>query len=415
MRFVRPLLLVWLVGLVIGAVAPQFTTAAFSDATSNPGNSFTAAADFCGTPATAYLTGFEYGSTVAPSTGLADGLGFSGGAPIVETGTARNGNYSLKIPKTSAGTSYVDKTIPTTGTAVVSFAMRLQSLPTADVSSLVRVDGSGTTSDLDLEYNAAQNRFEIAFGTDAATPASSTVQAGRWYHFDLKVTYGTNPWTADWRIDGVDQPQASHAGTATTATAFRYGSDIGAEVFTAHYDDVFTSVTAGDYPLGDGKILALRPDAEGASNTRNNFGSEAGTIMPTNPHLRLDDNPMNSTSDWLWQDTASGTSFIELTFQNVAQTCIKGVSAIVAYNSSATGGNVGKTSIFSGATERVVLNGDMSAGGTGLRYARSIISPAGSYWTQTALNGLVVRFGYSTDNVPEPRWHAFVLEYGTLL
>jgi hypothetical protein len=319
----------------------------------------------------------------------------------------------LTIAKNGSGASYVDKSLPASSTSVSRIALRLGSLPSANVSSLVRIDAAAG-SDLDLEYLASANRFAVAFGTSPETQATSTVQAGRWYVFDIKVSYGTNPRTAQWRIDGVDQPQTSVAESGSTALSLRYGSDVAADAFTAQYDDVLVTTTSSDYPLGDGKVLALRPDVEGTSSNRANFGNETGTTIGTNPHLRLDDNPMSSTADYLWQDTTSSTSYVELGFEDITQTCIKGVGVTLAYNSSATGGNNGKTSVFMGTTERVLLSGDMSAGGTGLRYARDVIQPAGGAWSQTLLNGLVARIGYSTDNAPQPRWQSLMLEYGTL-
>ncbi|MGH2756066.1 MAG: hypothetical protein ACRDLB_16770 [Actinomycetota bacterium] len=368
----------------------------------------------CATSTLAHLTGFEYGPAAWPATGLADSLGASDGFPTVESTIARSGVYSLEIAKNGSGVNYAGTWLPSPSRAVVRFAVRLESLPTSNVSALVRVNGANTANDLDLEYNAAQNRFEIAFGTDAATPALGTVQAGRWYVIDLKVDLASSLWRADWRIDGVDQPQATHSEAATTAIEFRYGSDVTADAYTANYDDASVSTISGDYPLGDGRVLALRPNGEGTGNGRANFGNETGTLIGTNANLRLDDDPMNSAIDYIWQDTASSTSYVELDFEDVTRTCIKGVSALLAYNSSGTGGNNGKTSIFAGTTERVLLSGDMSAGGTGLRYARTIIAPAGPYWTQSLVNGLTARFGYSTDNSPQPRWHGLMLEYAVL-
>jgi hypothetical protein len=366
----------------------------------------------CGSPVAAHLTGFEYGPTNT-SFGLADGIATTGGTPVVQGSVTRNGNYALAISKSSTGASYADRTLPAAATSVSRIAIRLESLPTANVSSLIRVDAA-TGSDLDLEYLAAQNRFAIAFGTAPEVAATTTVQAGRWYVFDFSVTYGASPRTVQWRIDGVDQPQASLAETASTATSFRYGSDIASDAFTAQYDDVLVTSTSADYPIGDGRVLPLRPNAEGSSANRANFGNETGTLIGTNPHLRLDDTPMNSTADYLWQDTVSGTSYVELGFEDVSQTCIRGVALTLAYNSSAFGTNHGKTSIFMGATERVLLNGDMGAGGTALRYARDVIQPAGGAWTQTLLNNVVARIGYSIDNSPAPNWHSLVIEYGTL-
>lgn len=367
----------------------------------------------CGVPSTVHITGFEYGTTVFPSTGLVDAAVTTGGAPLVQGTTKRNGNYSLGIDKNSAGGSYVEKSLPSSATSVARLAFRFNSLPSANVSSLIRID-SAAGSEFELEYLAAQNRLAVAFGTQAEVAATSTVQAGRWYVLEFRVNFGTNPRTAQWRIDGVDQPQASLAETGSTVSAIRYGSEVAGDVFHAYIDDVLVSNASADYPLGDGKVLALRPNVEGAGSTRTNFGNETGTTIGTNANLRLDEIPMDSAADYIWQDTVSTTSWIEVGFEDITQTCVRGVAATLAYSSSGTGGNLGKTSLFLGATERVLLNGDMSAGGTGIRYARDIVQPTGSYWTQATLNGMVARMGYSNDITPAPRWHGITLEYGTL-
>src|SRR4029077_17395457 len=45
-----------------------------------------------------------------------------------------------------------------------------------------------------------------------------------------------------------------------------------------------------------------------------------------------------------------------------------------------------------------------------LQYKSAVVTPAASPWTQSAVNGLVARVGYSTDSNPNPYWDAIVLE-----
>jgi hypothetical protein len=56
---------------------------------------------------------------------------------------------------------------------------------------------------------------------------------------------------------------------------------------------------------------------------------------------RVDDVPMTGTTDYVLQLTNSATSYLELTFGNTTATCIREVSAVVAYRSAATAANTG--------------------------------------------------------------------------
>jgi hypothetical protein len=55
-----------------------------------------------------------------------------------------------------------------------------------------------------------------------------------------------------------------------------------------------------------------------------------------------------------------------------------------------------------------MLNGNM--GGTALQYTSVIATPATAPWSQTSVNGLLARVGYSTDTNPNPYWDGIVLE-----
>jgi hypothetical protein len=111
------------------------------------------------------------------------------------------------------------------------------------------------------------------------TVASTTVSAGTWYLVELRLVAGTNPRTADWQIDGAAQTAVSAAATASTVSTLRLGSTVAADAFTANYDDVLVSATTGDYPLGAGTVVALRPDAMGTSGGSGSFRNNDGTAI----------------------------------------------------------------------------------------------------------------------------------------
>ncbi|MCU0281245.1 MAG: hypothetical protein MUE66_05345, partial [Acidimicrobiia bacterium] len=189
-------------------------------------------------------------------------------------------------------------------------------------------------------------------------------------------------------------------GFGTTATNVTY---------TADFDDILASRTAANYPIGNGKVLGLAPDGMGTHANPTRFQENDGTAIDASTWNRVDEVPANSTADYIKQVTANNASYIELTFADTAEMCINAVGAVIAYHSSAGGGNTGKTSIFHGAAENVVYSGTM--GVATLVYRRATVSAGAGVWTPALLNALVARVGYSSDVNPVPYWDALLLEY----
>ncbi len=146
----------------------------------------------------------------------------------------------------------------------------------------------------------------------------------------------------------------------------------------------------------------------GTSVGAGNFQNNDGTAIDASSWQRLDEVPMNSTADYVRQQANSGTSFLEFGLEDTPETCIRDVSAVLAYHAAGTPANNGKASLFDGATETAVFTGDMSQ--TALQYKSAVVTPAGGIWNQAALNGLVARVGYSTDSTPNPYWDSVVVE-----
>jgi hypothetical protein len=364
----------------------------------------------CNRPAATYLSGYEYGPVAFGTIGFGDGVGYAGGVPIIESAVKRSGTYSLKVPKGSAGASYASKNLPSS-TIVLRHAVSLASLPSTDVAELVSVVPAAGSA-LNLGYNASQNKFQLAFGSGSAATATTAVQAGTWHVIEMKVDMAANPRTVSWRIDGSDQPQASSTEGASSVASVRLGSTVAADVFTANYDDVLVSASGGDYPIGDGRVLGLRPDGMSSHSSKDNFSNDDGSPITSTSYQRLDDDPWNSTTDFI-QQTGTPGGYVGITFADPTQTCIRGVAGLVAYDSGGPGNNNGKTSIFDGTAERIVYSGDMTTGGPPLRYRDAVIAPASSFWSQSAVSGLIGRIGFSSDAGPVPRWHAVMLEYET--
>jgi hypothetical protein len=390
---------------VVAAVAAAaavvgVTWAAFSSSSSNPPSSFSAAGSFCTRSSAVWLTGMEHGvvSTVG-------GAIFSAvtGAPTADSATFRNGDYSLRIADTSASSTINARRAFTASVTVVRFAVRLAALPAVN-SNLAYVD-SGT--DLVLGYSSATQRLTLTAGTSTASSAA-TVSAGAWYVIDLRYDLSANPNVAAWRVNGVVQTGLSRAAAATTAAGFGLGATANASVYTANFDDIFVADQSTAYPLGDGRIVRLVPDSAGTHSGAANFRNDDGSAINATSWQRLDDVPMTSTADYVRQQANSGTSYVELGFGDTGETCIRELSAVLAYHAATNAANNGKASVFDGTAESVVHSGDMSS--TAIQYASAILVPAGPRWTQSSVNGLVARVGYSTDSNPNPYWDAIVIE-----
>jgi hypothetical protein len=366
-----------------------------------------ATAPTCDSATPAYLTGFEHGAASAAGGGLFTTM--TGAGATADATTARSGNYSLRIVDAALVANNVGWSVA--GNVLVArFGIRFPALPLGNVAELAVVD-TAAGNDLRLGYDQAAQRLTLRFGAGAAVSSTVEVSAGAWQRVELRATVNANPRTADWRIDGLAQTALSSAGAGSTVTSVLLGSTVPADVYTANYDDVVLSTTSADYPIGDGSVFALGPNANGTHSNPVDFQHEDGTALGPGTYQRLDEVPMTSTLDAIHQKTTDTTGYVEIDVANTAQTCLIGVDGIMAYSASGAGARNGKASVFDGATERVIYNGDMTV--AALSYRSTIVTPAAGSWTTAAVNGLKFRFGYSSDANPDPIWDALLLEVGT--
>lgn len=352
----------------------------------------------CATPTPVKITGFEHGTVSATGGGLFSNV--NGAGVTADNAVNRTGSWSLRIADPT-GAAHNARIAAAGNVAVVRLYLRLASLPAANVTELLTIDAAAG-NDFRLGYQASSQRLTARFGNAAVTVATSTVSAGTWYRLDLRFTANTNPRTVNWQIDGTAQTSISSAAAGTTINTLRFGSTVAADVYTEHFDDVMISTTSGDYPLGSGTVVALRPDGMGTSVNTGSFREDDGSVIDANTYNRLDDSPISDTTQYVRQQTIGTNDYVEFTLDNTSTSCVTGVSAILAFRSAGTAANDGKTSIFDGGTERILLDGDMSQ--TTQQYISSILNPAAAPWTPSAVNGLRLRIGYSSDVTPNPYW-----------
>jgi hypothetical protein len=384
-------------------------------------------------PTVKWMSGFE-GGIINPPVGGTVGRNLAGGfylvtafaPPTVVSTPVRTGNYALRVAPTSSGGNYAILLDPygnLGNTLVVRVSIRLDVLPTAD-ATIFSMGPNGSTgwahSTMYLYYKLSSGKWALGLGNSSLPvfqESSVTIATSTWYSFDFRMqVIGTDTRMAEWYLDGVAQPTVSvvdSPGTGGAGPRINFGQvAVLGSAYTAYYDDAIISSTPADFPIGDVRISPLVPDAMGTHNTPGNFQeqvSATSSAITGTSYQRIDETPMNVTTDLIKQVTASATSYIETTFADTTQTCIRGADAIMAAHPAGTSSNNTKTSMFDGATETVLYSGDISDTNAALHYAQRPITAAGG-WTQARVNGLKARLGYGADINPIVAWDSRLVE-----
>jgi hypothetical protein len=400
------------IGIILAALAAGsgivgVTLSAFSAPTSNVGSSFATASSFggsCGTaPTPVWINGMEHGSTQTP-----DIFSQSLGAGSYDATVAHTGTGSLRVAKPTTSIAYIRKAA-SGNTQVLHFALRIATVPTGDVT-LASLDSSFGI-DLLVRYQASTQKLALQWGAEAPVVALSTVTSGTWYSIDLKSSTGVSPLTASWRIDGIDQPNVSSNAAATSQGNLHFGTSASeSPTYAVNFDDIFYSRTLADYPLGDVRIRALRPNGVGTHNNANAFRNNDDSAIDANSWTRLDDASVFGGTDYVKQVVAATTGYLEFSFENTTESCILATWGYSSMGSLGSQGNTMKSSVFDGATERVIYSGGSPCGSC-TQPKNALIAPAVAPWSQSAVNGLVVRTGYASADSPQPYWGVLMLEY----
>ena len=399
--------------VAIAAVSAGTTQAVFSSESSNVAT-FSAAAG-PGGPCLPYtpnfLTGIEHQMDTTAGGGLWS-AGVSSGAGAVDTTIKRSGNASLRLSP-APGPVYRGRLYNGLGitTMVMSFAIRLDTLPAADVYELAGVSTIAATSNyVSLRYIAASNKFAIGFPTEDIL-STSTVDAGKWYLIDLRLDVSTTTHTLDWRVDGVPQTGSTRTDVASSMYAAGVGTGV-AGTFTANYDDIVFSTVSANFPIGSARILAVAPDGMGTSVGASDFVDDDSTAIDAASAFRLVDVPAGTGTTHIRQTATAAGSYVEVTMGDTAEPCVRAAYGLVVYDPLNTNQiNHGRTVAVDGATESVIHDGAMRANNTFMNPKSGPLTAASGTWSPAALNGLVLRIGYSTDANPQPRWHSLVVEY----
>jgi len=240
---------------------------------------------------------------------------------------------------------------------------------------------------------------------------SGTYNDSAWHRVDFKFITSANPWTLDWQVDGVAQTQVTDALAASNTTGWRVGSTVTTHDLVVELDDVVISQTSGDYPLGEYEVQSLLPTGDGTHNLgTGSFAKSTGGT--TNVYDVIDDWPTGT--DYVTQTAVDSTGYVEVTFaDNSTPGPIEAAKVIWAGNSAGTLANHAIIRIVdSGGTTLVNAgNGDWSINPSIGTNASIIPDPSADGWTDTELDGIKARFGFSTDATPDPYLQSLLVEY----
>jgi len=362
------------------------------------------------------ITGFEYGlaAPVTDGGGLWDIIS---GSPSVQSSVKRTGDYALWCGCTTEG-QYLKKDLAGTSEYLVGrFYIRKSATPGSGVNILTGYKGGGEYLKIILESDGKINA-QVAIGTSVSGP---TINVDTWYCVEFKFYVHTTTGTIDWKVDGAAQTQAT--GAITTGGFFYelwlgQGSTAGINIY---YDDIIVSAIPGDYPIGEGSVIGLRPNEDGTHvSGANEMEFTDGTdITPatTTAYTMLDESPWtaNYNTDCIQQATANNNAYCEINFADATNNNISGVSAILQYSSGSNATCRGAAYIVDSNATVSTIWGNTSSHETYIAnqvpmYKSVMVTPPAGGWTVAEVNALKARIGHSNDVTPNPYWLGLILE-----
>ncbi len=320
-----------------------------------------------------YTEGFEnnsYGKLVASSTSLHP----------VQTTVKRSGSYALELQNSVATTVLA---VASATEFYVRFGFYYQiGTGTRRLFSFK----SGATVQVSLEFDNATGQFRAYTGAGTTLLFTGGAMAvNTWYLVEMRAKIADSGGAVEVKIDGVSVGSFSgdtKPSTATGATSLGFDTDSASGAGKMFVDDfaVNDTTTATDNAwAGDGKIIALFPNADGDSSQW--VGSDGNS---TNNYLLVDDTA--DDTDYV-ESSASGNKDL----YNLSATGLTGVTVsrvwVEARAKSTTTATTMKLIHKSGGTQ-VSSTQNVGTSFAVVRGADALLDPAGAAWTATTLDAL---------------------------
>ena len=234
-----------------------------------------------------FLTGFEFGThggmdnpnTVVSSAGnpvaINGGSGGAGTSILVQSGSARNGGYGLRLVASAAARNLEFGLYGTANRYVTAFNIR----PISATGQVTMAWVAVSAGRVELVYDPSTEKFGVqwaALGVVAWQTGTTPLNTWAWVEMRVRANSST------YRAGLVDRDR--HRRRASDAPAGQTGMAIATSLktftglaltatFTADYDDLVMTRHPAAYPLGPHVVRLLVPETTGAtvSGTSSNF------------------------------------------------------------------------------------------------------------------------------------------------
>lgn len=373
-------------------------------------------------PTLVYINGAETGvvatgATPVPNDRIWHSVVTTGGTPGIDTTGPKNGARCFNIPSTAASESSLGWTL-TQNILVGSCYIRfVGSVPTANCCLI----SPGTTgAEPRVMFQSSDSKIyahQSGFGASGVAVVADT-----WYLIDFKFDTSTGTRTCDVQVNGTACAQASAAIATANMTSVRFGKNNFAAT-TANgnirYDDIILSFTSGDYPLGEHEVQKMSPNADGThSFNANDFirGDAGAAILTsdTDVNTLVDETPFAAigTTDSIQQNVINTNGYVELNFAAAPKSIDAwAVQFQFQYDADATGASTVTAKENDGGTLRDIhTNADISNTTETFLSECKATAPSGGAYTQSILDALKMRWGFSSDVTGSPIIHAIMLE-----
>lgn len=368
-------------------------------------------------------SGAEFGLSGTVPTGLGWTVG---GTPTTDGTTKRTGSFAFKFLPANLGTAFLSH-IPAAAEriwvqrAYINFA----SLPASDYDILKYTVTTGTNAT--VQFKTASSQLAVGISSTPTTLfGPNPLVTGVWYCIEFVLDRSGATASCWARVDQGTATNVTLSEAATDITAVRLGDgstahNNGTNGFYAD-DWAYAKATAPPEWIGAGQVARVLPVAVGTHSlgsatfrkVTNETTPSATTIdgSDADSHTYIDDWPLltGTSGDWIDLTTTApaGTEYVEHTLtQNAvgaSDTINVATGRAAIRNVSATTANVWVVRVVDGGSNRDVASGTVGSATTIYRTLSFTVADL------TALNGLKLRTGLSTDGSPNPWLQAFLLE-----
>lgn len=186
-------------------------------------------------------------------------------------------DYALSF--TGTGIRNAELTTASLGSVTAAVSVQPIVFPSALPSNSPDVFIGGTTADqVFVFFDQPTGKFKATWAGGSAVTGTHTLAHSTTYLLETYVDSSANPNRLKWRVNGVDQPDATSAVAAGNVTQWLLGRD-GNVAGAYYFPYAALSVTAADWPLGPLRIPMLVPDPGGTitvNGSTSNFGLFSG-------------------------------------------------------------------------------------------------------------------------------------------